>query len=123
MDPKIIDKVLSKTATPDEARRVAAWFATAEGQAYFAQRYDRESYLLNEKLLEEWLDHDIPSEKMKIRFVSQLKMGVRTFRFRVVAAVLIPFLVLTGAFMYVANRSGIFQSDEIQMDFRNFKHL
>ena len=113
MDPKIIDKVLSKTATPDEARRVAAWFATAEGHEYFAQRYDRESYLLNEKLLEEWSDHEIPTKRMKVRFMSQLNMRVRTFRFRVVAAVLIPFLVLAGAFAFLANRSGVFQSEEM----------
>ena len=113
IDPKIIDKVISKTATPDEARRVAAWFATAEGQEYFSQRYDRESYLLNEKLLEEWLDHEIPTKRMKFRFMSQLNMRVRTFRFRVVAAVLIPFLVLAGAFTFVATRSGVFRSEEM----------
>jgi ferric-dicitrate binding protein FerR (iron transport regulator) len=113
MDPKIIDKVLSKTATPDEARRVAAWFATAEGQEYFAQRYDRESFLLNEKILEEWLDHEIPSKRMEVRFLSQLKMRVRTFRFRVAAAVIIPFLLLAGAFTFLANRSGLFKSEEL----------
>lgn len=113
MDSKIIDKVLSKTATSDEARQVAAWFATAEGQDYFSQRYDRESYLLTEKMLEEWLDHEIPTKRMKVRFMSQLSMRVRTFRFRVVAAVIIPFLVLAGAFTFVANRSGVFQSEEM----------
>ena len=113
MDPKIIDKVLSKIATPEEARRVAAWFATDEGQEYFAQRYDRESYLLNEKILEEWLDHEIPSKRMKVRFLSQLKMRVRTFRFRVAAAVIIPFLLLAGAFTFLANRSGLFKSEEL----------
>ena len=113
MDPKIIDKVLSKTATPDEARRVAAWFATAEGQEYFSQRYDRESYLLNEKLLEEWLENEIPTMLMKNRFLSSLKVGVKTFRFRVAAAVIVPFLILAGAFTYVADRSGVFQSNEL----------
>jgi ferric-dicitrate binding protein FerR (iron transport regulator) len=92
---------------------VAAWFATAEGQEYFSQRYDRESYLLNEKLLEEWLESDIPTKRMKIKFLSQLKVRIRTFRFRVAAAVIIPFLLLAGAFTYVANRSGIFQSEEM----------
>jgi ferric-dicitrate binding protein FerR (iron transport regulator) len=113
MDPKIIDKVLSKTATPDEARRVAVWFATDEGQEYFSQRYDRESYLLNEKILDEWLDNEIPSNLMKVRFLSQLKMRVRTFRFRVAAAVIIPFLLLASAFTFLANRSGLFQSEEM----------
>lgn len=113
MDPKIIDKVLSKTASPDEARQVATWFATDEGQEYFSQRYDRESYLLNEKIITEWSGHEIPSERMKIRFLSQLKMRVRTFRFRVAAAVIIPFLLLAGAFTFVANRSGVFAGDEM----------
>lgn len=113
MDPTIIDKVLSKTATPDEALRVAAWFATPEGQEYFAKRYDRESYLLNEKLLEEWLDHEIPTKRMNVRFMSQLGTRVRTFRFLVAAAVLIPFLFVAGALMFIANRSGVFQSEEM----------
>ncbi len=113
MDPKIIDKVLSKTASPDEARQVAAWFATDEGQAYFSQRYNRESYLLNEKIITEWSDHEIPTEKMKVRFISQLKMRIRTFRFRVAAAVIIPFIFLAGAFTFVANRTGVFSSEEM----------
>jgi ferric-dicitrate binding protein FerR (iron transport regulator) len=113
MDPKIIDSVLAKTATPEQARQVAAWFATEEGQAYFSQRYDRESYLLNEKILEEWLENEIPSKRMKVRFLSQLSVHVRTFRFRVAAAVLVPFLVLAGAFAFLANRTGVFSDEQL----------
>ncbi|MEI7503996.1 MAG: FecR domain-containing protein [Paludibacter sp.] len=113
MDPKIIDSVLSKTASPEEASQVAAWFSTDEGQAYFSQRYDRESYLLNERIIIEWLDHEVPEERMRIRYLSQLKMKVRTFRFRVAAAVIVPFLIMTGAFTFVANRSGLFSSNEM----------
>jgi ferric-dicitrate binding protein FerR (iron transport regulator) len=113
MDPKIIDKVLSKTASPEEASEVARWFATEEGQEYFSRRYDRESYMLNEKIMEEWADHEIPSDRMKVRFMSQLKMRIRTFRFRVAAAVIIPFILLAGAFTFVANRTGVFSSEEM----------
>lgn len=112
MDQKIIDKVLSKTASPYEARQVAAWFATDEGQEYFSQRYNRESYLLNEKIIAEWSDHEIPTERMKKRFFVNLKIKVRTFRFRFAAAVLVPFIILAGAFAFVANRTGVFSSDE-----------
>ena len=69
MDPKIIDKVFLKIASPDEARLVAKWFATDEGQEHFSQRYDRESYLLNEKIITEWSDHGVPTDRMKIRFI------------------------------------------------------
>ncbi len=113
MDQKIIDKVFSKSATPDEARDVAILLATDDGLQYCAQRYDREAYLLNEELLEDWLDHDIPTKNMKIRFMSQLNLRIRTFRFRVAAAVFIPFLLLTGAFTYLTTRIGVFQSKDM----------
>ncbi|MDY0104420.1 MAG: FecR domain-containing protein [Lentimicrobium sp.] len=113
MDPKIIDSVLTKTATPEQARQVAAWFATEEGQAYFAQRYDRESYLLNEKILEEWLGQEIPTKRMKARFLSQLGVHLRTFRFRVAAAVIVPFLLLAGAFAFLADRMGVFSDNQL----------
>jgi transmembrane sensor len=113
MDQGIIEKVLSKTATPEEARSVAAWLATDEGSKYFSQRYDRESYLLNEQLIMEWLDHDVPSKRMKTRVMSQLSMRVRTFKFRLVAAVLVPFLLMAAALTYIVNRSGVFQSEEM----------
>jgi transmembrane sensor len=113
MDPKIIDSVLAKNATPEQARQVAAWFATEEGQAYFSQRYDRESYLLNEKILEEWIENEIPSKRMKVRFLSQLNVRVRTFRFRVAAAVIVPFLLLAGAFAFLADRTGIFSDEQL----------
>lgn len=113
MDPKIIDSVLAKTATPEQARKVAAWFATEEGQTYFSHRYDRESYLLNEKILEEWLENEIPSKRMKVRFLSQLSVRVRTFRFRVAAAVIIPFLLLAGAFAFLADRTGVFSDEQL----------
>jgi len=113
MDPIIIDRVLSKTASTEEARQVAAWFATDEGQEYFLQRYDRESYLLNEKIIEEWLDQEIPTVQMKNRFLSQVNLRMRTFRFRIAAAAIIPFLLLVGAFTFVVSRSGVFQSKEM----------
>jgi ferric-dicitrate binding protein FerR (iron transport regulator) len=113
IDPKIIDKVLFKNASPDEARQVAAWFATDEGLDYFSQRYDRESYLLNEKIITELSDSEIPSDRMKIRFISQLKMRIRTFRFRVAAAVIVPFILLVGALAFAANRSGAFSSEKL----------
>lgn len=113
MDPQIIDKVLSKNASPDEARQVAAWFASDEGQEYFSKRYDRESFLLNKKIITEWGENEIPTDRMKVRFISQLKMQIRTFRFRVAAAVIIPFILLAGAFTFVANRSGIFLSGDL----------
>lgn len=113
MDPEIIDKVFSKNATPEEARKVAEWFATNEGQSYLSRRYDREAYLLNEAVVAEWSEGDIPDDRMKMRFLSHLKMKARTFRFRLVAAVFIPFILLAGTFFFVANRSGVFSYSDM----------
>lgn len=113
MDPRIIDKVLSRSATPEEARRVAEWFATDEGYAYLSQKYDKESQTIFEKLPDACSDHEIPSEQMKLRLTSQLKRHVFSFRIRMAVAVLVPFLLMTGAFSFVASRYGIFRSDEM----------
>lgn len=113
MDPKIIDKVLSKSATPQEAKEVAAWFATDEGQEYFSHLYDRESYLLNEKTLNEWLDNEVPAEKMKTRFLTQIKFRARSFRFRVAAAAIIPLIILGGSLLFIIGRSGVFANNEL----------
>ena len=113
MDKNIIDKVLSKSASPDEAKQVATWFNTDEGQEYFSQLYDRESEMMNEEIITDWSDNEIPAERMKMRILSQLKMRSRTFRYRMAAAVIIPFIVLSGAFTFVANRTGVFSSNEM----------
>ena len=113
MDTKIIDKVLSKSASTDEASQAAAWFSTNKGQEYFSQRFDKESNLMDEKLISEWADYKIPTEQMKLRFLSQLKFRSRSYRFRVAAAVIIPFIMLAGAFTFIADRSGVFSYNEM----------
>jgi len=113
MDSKIIDKVLLKKASVEEARQVVKWFSSKEGQEYFSQHFDKASCLMNEEIIAEWLDHEIPSNKMQKRFLVQLKMRVRTFRFKFAAAVVIPFLFLLGSFTYVSVRTGAFESNDM----------
>jgi ferric-dicitrate binding protein FerR (iron transport regulator) len=50
---------------------------------------------------------------MKVRFLSQLNLRVRTFRFRVAAAVIVPFLLLAGAFAFLADRTGVFSDEQL----------
>lgn len=124
MDKKIVEEVLSKTASPNDGRIVAVWFASEEGQKYFSHLYDKESYLLNEEIIAEWLDHKIPTDSMKVRFISKLKVRIRTFRFRVAVAVVIPLFVLAGAFTFVANRTGVFSDEEMaEISVPNGEHI
>lgn len=113
MDNKIIDKVLSNNASQEEAQQVAAWFSTAEGQAYLSNRIDDDSTFEKLNELVEMLDHEIPSAKMKTRFMARLGTRLRTFRFRFAAAVLIPFLFIAGAFTYVLNTTGMLADNEL----------
>jgi hypothetical protein len=110
MKRKIIDNTLSRSASPDEARDVAAWFATEEGQEYLSLRYDREAYMLNDETIEEWEAQNVPSDRMRMHFTSWLHSRVRSFRFKFVAAALVPFLLLAGTLTFVVTRSGIMES-------------
>lgn len=112
MDPKIIDRVLSRVATPEEGRKVAEWFATDEGQEYFSRRYDRETYLLNEKIIMEWLDAEIPAEKLKHKILAYIRNRIRTNRFKVAAAALIPLIILGGSLLFVLGRTGVLSAQE-----------
>ena len=40
IDESVIDKVLDNKASPEEARKVAGWFATEEGNKYLSERFD-----------------------------------------------------------------------------------
>ncbi len=109
MDPQIINKVLSKNASPEEARQVAVWFATDEGREYLSQRYDKELYILDEMDIAETV-YGIPSKRMKIKFDSQRKKQTRTPYFKLVA-ITIPFIALVYVFVFVVNRTGFFASN------------
>lgn len=113
MNKDIIDKVLSKTATPQEAKDVAAWFATNEGQEYLSVRYDREVYFLNENTINAWLDHNIPEKYMKERFINRIKLKIRSLRFRFAAAVLIPIILFGSTLIFIAERTQIFSKGEL----------
>ncbi len=94
---EIIDRVLQNNATAEEAREVAAWFATPEGQKEFAKRIEAES--------EATVDMDcVDSERIQRvynRWLAQTKKHkIRTWR-RMVAAVLVPFLMLAGGMSYL----------------------
>lgn len=113
MDREIIEKVLSKTATPEEARQVAEWFGTDEGQAYFSQRYEIDAYLLNDELADEWLEGHTPKATIKSKLVDQLKVRLRIFKFRVIAAALIPVLITLSCLYFVVNQLGVTGSNDI----------
>lgn len=62
IDESVIAKVLDNKASPEEARKVAGWFATEEGNKYLSERFDWEIGMLSEEMPESIDPHSIPSD-------------------------------------------------------------
>ena len=73
IDESVIAKVLDNKASPEEARKVAGWFATEEGNKYLSERFDWEIGMLSEEMPESIDPHSIPEVKMKVRFMNEIK--------------------------------------------------
>ena len=56
--------MLAGVATPEDAKFVAEWFATEEGNTYLDAVMTREAEYLKAETAEIYVDHTIPSEKM-----------------------------------------------------------
>lgn len=103
-----IQDVLAGTATPEEARMVAKWFATDEGTAYLSQSMDRDAEQIKPGFEELFVSREIPAEEMFARIFRNIRRKrIRRMVFRV-AAVLVPFVVLAGLFVQVNTRVDLF---------------
>lgn len=115
VDDALIDKVLNNESSAEEAREVLNWFATAEGSESLSRHLDKEIEELNEERLEQWGIPSVPEEKMKERFMSQIKPA-RTLHSRRrlwwTAAVFIPFIFLSLSVCFLAERAGLFSTTE-----------
>lgn len=101
---QIIERVLDGLATPSEARLVAKWFATDDGQQYLSRKMDRDFARIKSDYEELMIDHKIPSDEIfraVSRSVRRKKINRILFR---AAAVLLPAVILGGLFMHVNSR-------------------
>lgn len=114
IDDAVIDKVLNNRASAEDARQVSEWFATEEGHDYLSKRMDGEMLSLTEDEVENWVAHAIPEEKMKQRFLQQIKPRRRVSSYRRwwAAAVLVPFIFLCGSVWFLADKVGLFSETE-----------
>ncbi len=104
IDIEIIDKVLDNEASYNDARRVKKWFATDEGQVYLSQKLTMESMQMDKKDIEKWNGGDIPTERMRKRFLKQIKQDRNQWKWWKMAAVVPPFLLLSSAIVFLANK-------------------
>ena len=107
---KIINRVISETASKEEAKEVAGWFSsTIEGQQCLSDMLDRDAYLM---------DADADSGKSFTPLQSDLLFrridkDIRIKRLRTVtrnvAAVLVPILFLLGLGYFIHSQTSFFQ--------------
>ena len=113
-DPRIIENVLNNEATPAEAREVARWFQTPEGQAWLSRRMDQDERAIREGEEEAWIDHPIPSAVMYQCVMRQIR--ARRVR-RIVAyaaAVLIPVALVIALFLRVDSQVDLLADDDFE---------
>ena len=113
-DKNTIKKVLDDKATPEEARQVAEWFSSKEGNEYLSGYMSEEMKSLTEEEALSWLNHAVPEQRMENRFLSGIKQAKkkRLNRRWWIAAVLIPFLFLGTFTTFLAGRAGVFSETE-----------
>lgn len=106
-----IFRVINNRGTAEEAKRVAAWLATSEGQEWLAGAIIQDADLIDRNILP--LLEDIPTEEM-IRII--LRNISRRKHRRIIftcAAALIPCLVLVGMWLNINKKiGGVLLADE-----------
>lgn len=114
IDDAIIDKVLNNEASVEEAGLVAEWFATEEGSEYLSGRLESESARLTEERAREWLDHPVPEERMRERFIGQINLRKNSFlsSWTDSGSGIDSFLFLSISLWFLADRTGVFSATE-----------
>ncbi|MCP9612234.1 FecR family protein [Coprobacter tertius] len=113
-DDKQIEDVLAGIASQEVAANVAKWFATKEGIAFLEKTIDKNFEQIKPGMEELYVNHSISSEKM----LASIKQNIRKKRMRRilfrVAAVVIPFIILTGLYMQLNSRIDLFGNSEYE---------
>jgi ferric-dicitrate binding protein FerR (iron transport regulator) len=104
---KIIDKVIENTATPTEAREVFRWFATSDGNEYLSERILNESANVSDKQAADWIDHVLPTERMREELRRKVRKYRQLRRFMRVAAIAIPFIFIISMIPFVGYQNGL----------------
>lgn len=107
MDKNIIDNVLNNTASPEQAKQVAKWFATPEGQKDLTLRMDAER-------------DDVDISDVDVLNIERVYKNIETVihqrknrrRVWMVAATLIPLFIVSAWMVFMISRVGIFSSAE-----------
>lgn len=93
-----VERTLNNKADQHEARLVAQWFGTPEGQAWLGDRMDSDFGQYQAEGEEMYADQKIASEAMFLNVMKRLRRKRIVRRVGYAAAVLLPLLLLFGLF-------------------------
>lgn len=112
----IIEKVLDGLASKDDARLVAEWFATIDGQAYLSSKMDKDfaSFSGKSGYEELFVGENIPTEDMYHIIMQHIKKRkLRRILFRA-ASILIPFVLVSGLFFQLNSKVDLFGQTKME---------
>lgn len=108
MKHDIIEKVLNGIGTEKEARAVAEWLATEEGEKYLSEQMDNKFGEIKEGYEDILVDHPIPTEKIFNKIETNIaRKRLKKILFRC-AAVFIPVALILGLFYQLDSRVELF---------------
>lgn len=105
---ELIDKVLIGNASEQEAEMIARWFESSEGQLYLEKNMDAFYQQIQPGFEEIYIDHPIPSEKIYHKIEKTLVSKKRYKLWLQVAAVLLPFVILSGFIFSISRNYSVF---------------
>ena len=107
-DNELIEKVWAGLASLEQAKEVALWLATDEGQDFVSKHFEQEAERGSDEVAELLVDHEIPTEEMLLNIETRLrKRRMKTFLWRV-AAVVLPVVFVLGLSFYLDSRMDLF---------------
>lgn len=114
-DNTITDIHTDNQLSKEEEQKALDWFDTEEGREYVSQKMSEDFGKMIGEEAAQGVDHPVQSERMKRRFLEHLGNDIKkkkSIKWLQIAAVLFPFLVLSGALTFFANYAGVFSKTE-----------
>lgn len=111
-DAKAINRYLNDDVSLEEWNEVVDWLETDEGHPLLSQFMDKDINVIANEENKQLVDHEVPTERMKARFLSAIQRPQKKFVWLKVAAVAVPFILLVGSVFFLSDRLGIFTQPE-----------
>lgn len=112
LEPIILQKYLEGNANEQETRQVRAWFATSEGQEHLADFLENDFESLCQQDVYRWVNHSIPTERMRSRLLAEMKRPKKRYRVWWAAAVIVPLIFLLGLTWLLSVRVGLLEDEQ-----------